>query len=108
MTSKVTTLNETTFHENLNKDITFVVRLWAPWCMPCRMMAPFYTEVAQKVTNDALVMGEINIDAYPAIAAQLGVRSIPTVVIFKHGQEAERHAGLLSAQQLEEFVLNVR
>lgn len=108
MTSKVTTLNDVTFMENLQNGSTFAVRLWAEWCMPCRMMSPIYDEVAGRVADDSLIMGEVNIDEFPSVAAQLGVRSIPTVVVFKDGKEVTRSAGMMPAPQLEELVLSAK
>ncbi|SDI03308.1 thioredoxin [Vibrio xiamenensis] len=108
MTSKVTTLNDATFLENLQNGSTFAVRLWAEWCMPCRMMAPIYDEVASRVVDDSLLMAEVNIDEFPSVAAQLGVRSIPTVVVFKEGKEVTRFAGMMPAPQLEELVVSAK
>lgn len=108
MTSKVTTLNDATFQENLQNGSTFAVRLWAEWCMPCRMMSPIYEDVASRVGADSLIMGEVNIDEFPSIATQLGVRSIPTVVLFKKSQEFARYSGVMSTQQLEALVLSAK
>ncbi len=108
MTTKVTTLNDATFLENLTNGKTFAVRLWAEWCMPCRMMSPIYEEVAGRIVDDSLLMGEVNIDEFPSVAAQLGVRSIPTVVVFKGGEEVTRSAGMLPAAQLEKLVLSAK
>ncbi|MBF9000301.1 MULTISPECIES: thioredoxin family protein [Vibrio] len=106
MTSKVLTLNDETYQENLSKEGTFAVRLWAEWCMPCRMMSPIYEEVADKIADESLVMAEVNIDQFPSVAASLGVRSIPTVVVFKNGKEINRSAGLLPAPQLTALIQN--
>ncbi len=108
MTTKVTTLNETMFSDNLANGSTFAVRLWADWCMPCRMMSPIYEEVADRIADDSLIMGEVNIDEFPSVAAQLGVRSIPTVVVFKDGKEVTRSAGMMPAPQLETLVLSAK
>ncbi|MFM2477781.1 thioredoxin family protein [Celerinatantimonas sp. MCCC 1A17872] len=106
MTQSIITLDDNSYQQNLKKDTTFVVRLWAPWCMPCRMMAPIFKEVAQKLSSDNLIFGEVDIDNFPLIANQLGVRSIPTVVVFKNGQEVTRSAGMMMAPQLEELIFS--
>lgn len=108
MTSKVTTLNDATFQENLQNGSTFAVRLWAEWCMPCRMMSPIYEDVAGRIADDSLMMGEVNIDEFPLVAVQLGVRSIPTVVVFKEGKEVSRSTGMMPAPQLEQLVLSAK
>lgn len=108
MSQSVVTLDETTYQQALANDGLVAVRLWANWCMPCRMMAPIYQEVAEKMAHDTVVFGEVDIDQYPSIAAQLGVRSIPTVVLFKNGQEVTRSAGLMPAPQLTDMVATYR
>ncbi|MFZ5840069.1 MAG: thioredoxin family protein, partial [Pseudomonadota bacterium] len=65
-------------------------------------------EVAGRVADDSLIMGEVNIDEFPSVAAQLGIRSIPTVVVFKDGKEVTRSAGMMPAPQLEELVLSAK
>lgn len=106
MSNKVVKLNGENFNEISNKEITFAVRLWAEWCTPCRMMAPIYNQVADQISSDSLVMGELDIDKYPNIAAQLGVRSIPTVVVFKNGIEINRSVGMLPAPELTKLIIN--
>ncbi|MCO7233544.1 MULTISPECIES: co-chaperone YbbN [unclassified Cobetia] len=104
MTTNVVNLNEKEFQSLSDKGVTFAVRLWAEWCAPCRMMSPIYRQVAEAIANDDLVMAELNIDEHPAIAERLGVRSIPTVVIFKDGKEVNRSVGMLPTPELQKLI----
>lgn len=105
MTSKVVQLNEENFQDLSNKDIKLAVRLWAEWCAPCRMMSPIYDQVADKIANDNIVMAEINIDEYPSVATKLGVRGIPTVVVFQNGTVINRSVGMMAASELQKLIL---
>nr|WP_243694195.1 thioredoxin domain-containing protein [Vibrio viridaestus] len=68
------------------------------------MMAPIYQALADKITDESLVMAELNVDEHPVIATKLGVRSIPTVVVFKNGKEVNRSAGMLPLPELEAII----
>ena len=77
--------------EVLKNDKPVLVDFWAPWCGPCRMMAPVITEIADEVSS--IKVGKINVDEEPDIAAQYGVQSIPTFILFKGGAETTRVVG---------------
>ena len=81
-----------------NKTVT-VVDLWAVWCGPCRMMTPIVDKLAELYENRA-VIGKLNVDDNPEIPTQYNVRGIPTFLLFKDGQLAEKVVG---AQSLEFF-----
>ena len=80
-----------------------LVDFWAPWCQPCRMMAPIFAATAEKYAGKA-VFAKVNIDEAPEIAAKFGVRSIPTIVAIKDGKEAGSHVGLMKPDAFEKFV----
>jgi thioredoxin 1 len=74
----------------------------ASWCGPCRAMAPALEAFAAHRSDDLAVV-KIDIDAAPAVAARLGIRSVPTLVLFQDGKPVAVHAGMLSEKQLGEF-----
>ena len=76
-----------------------LVDFWAPWCGPCKMMGPILEEVAKKVTSYTKV-GKINVDENTAAASQFGVQSIPTLIIFKDGNEVDRAVGVCAEEDL--------
>jgi thioredoxin 2 len=81
-----------------------LVDFWAPWCGPCRMVAPEVTKLAGLASGELLV-AKVNTEAQPGIAGSMGIRSIPTFAVFVRGREVERTAGGSSAGQLRDFAL---
>ncbi len=86
-----------------NSDLPVVVDFWAPWCGPCRMMAPAFEEAARSLPLKAQFI-KVNTEENPHLGGQYGIRSIPTMVLFKGGREVDRVSGALSAQQIREWV----
>ena len=80
-----------------------LVDFWAPWCQPCRMMAPIFAATAEKFAGKAKFV-KVNIDEAPEIAAKFGVRSVPTIVAIKDGKEAGSHVGLMKPDALASLV----
>jgi thioredoxin 1 len=94
MSDAVVTLNDTNFDENiLNAELPALVDLWAPWCAPCRMIAPAIEEIAADYSSKAVV-GKLNVDENPTIARKYGVTSIPTLLFFKGGEVVDQMIGV--------------
>jgi thioredoxin 1 len=78
-----------------------LVDFWAPWCPPCRVIAPILNELAAEYTG-RLTIAKLNADDHQRYVAQLGVRGLPTLIIFKDGREIERLIGARSKRQYQE------
>ena len=75
---------------------------WASWCGPCRMLSPVVDEIAQE--NDAIAVGKINVDEQPELAAQFGVMSIPTLMVFKDGKAVKTSVGVVPKAKILEML----
>jgi thioredoxin 2 len=96
-------LDTTRFEHHLAKsDVPLLVDLWAPWCGPCRMMAPEFERAAAEL-EPAVRLVKVNVDDEPALAQRFQARSIPTLVLAFKGRELARAAGARSAKQLVEW-----
>jgi len=94
MSDAVVTLNDTNFDEQiLNAEKPALVDLWAPWCAPCRMIAPAVEELAGEYAGKAVV-GKLNVDENPMTARKYGVTSIPTLLFFKSGEVVDQMIGV--------------
>ncbi|MBP6714072.1 MAG: thioredoxin TrxC [Aliarcobacter sp.] len=97
-------LDESNFdHVIVNSDIPVIVDFWAPWCGPCKMMAPIFNDVAKKYPLKALFV-KVNTEALPNMGARFGIRSIPTLVVYKNGVEKQRVSGALDPLRLSNLV----
>jgi len=82
-----------------NATVPVIVDFWAPWCGPCRMMAPNF-EQASKMLSPKAQFVKVNTEEAPQVSAMYGIRSIPTLIVFKNGQEVERVSGALPTEQI--------
>jgi thioredoxin 2 len=80
-----------------------VVDFWAPWCGPCRAMAPVFEQAASEFTGKARFV-KVNVDEQQALAARHAVRAIPTLILFRGGVEAKRVSGALDAGTLAQWI----
>jgi thioredoxin 2 len=97
-------LDESNFdHVVVNSEIPVIVDFWAPWCGPCKMMAPIFNEVAGFYPLKALFV-KVNTEAHQNLGAKYNIRSIPTLVVYKNGTEVKRVSGALDPLKLSNLV----
>ncbi len=104
MSDNIVHTNDSSFEVDvLNSDKPALVDFWAEWCGPCKMIAPILEEAAGEYA-DKLSVVKLNVDESPNIAQKFGIRSIPTLMLFKDGAVQAQKLGAMSKSQLTEFL----
>jgi thioredoxin 1 len=100
MAANINEVNDTNFQaEVLESETPVLVDFWAPWCGPCRVVAPVLEEIANE--RDDVRIVKLNVDDNQQTAAQFGILAIPTMVLFRNGAEAKRIQGAMPKKRLE-------
>ena len=103
---KIKTLNEHNFDHQIKRGV-ILVELWAPWCLSCKAMAPTLNELAEEVTGNTSI-GKLNIDNPQTVSLRYNVKKIPTLLLFKNGEEVKRFNGIQSKEILMKEILKVQ
>mgnify|MGYP000450647887 FL=1 len=100
--SDIVNLNDSNYETETAQGVV-VVDFWAPWCGPCRALAPHLEAAAQKF-DGKLRIAKYNVDEANEYAAKLGIRSIPTLIVYEDGKPIQQHVGSMGQSQLEDFL----
>ena len=92
-------INDANYKELLDSGKPVVIDFWAPWCGPCRSIAPIIEELAT-VYEDRAIIGKYNVDDGDELSVEYGIRNIPTILFFKDGQMVDKHVGTITRDAL--------
>ena len=104
MSKVIEVTTEKEFADLLTSDKPFMVDFWATWCGPCKMQAPILHEFSEEV-GDKVIVAKVDVDVNEKLAYELGIVSIPTIMVFKNGEMVEKSVCLTTKPQLSEMVL---
>lgn len=103
---KIKILNNGNFKAVMNNGLT-LVDFWAPWCAPCKMMAPVLNEIAE-VESRTVTIAKLNVDHEQQLARKFNIRGIPTMILFNQGKEVKRFVGVKSKQFLIKEIKGIK
>ncbi len=104
MSANSVEFSEQDFDEKvLTSDQPVLVEFWAEWCGPCHVIAPILEEVAAEY-KDKVMVGKLNVDQHPGIAARYGIRSIPSILLFKDGQVSDQLVGAIPKAKITDMI----
>jgi thioredoxin 1 len=104
MAEGITEVNDATFDaEVIKSEIPVLVDFWAPWCGPCKAIAPVLEEISKTYAGRLKIM-KCNVDDNPSTPSSFGIRAIPTLIIFKGGENVEQIVGMVEKSKLEQTI----
>jgi thioredoxin 1 len=104
MAEGITEVNDATFDaEVIKSEIPVLVDFWAPWCGPCKAIAPVLEEISKTYEGRLKIM-KCNVDDNPSTPSSFGIRAIPTLIIFKGGENVEQIVGMVEKSKLEQTI----
>ena len=103
MAKKTVEITDANFQDIINSDKPVLVDFWAEWCGPCLMLGPTVEELAEEMEGKAIV-GKLDVDANPNTASEFGIRSIPTLLVFKNGQVVGKQVGVVPKATLAKML----
>ncbi|MUG86480.1 thioredoxin [Paenibacillus timonensis] len=99
----IVNVSDQSFNAEIEGQVPVLVDFWAPWCGPCKMIAPILEELSSEV-GDSVKIAKLNVDDNPETASRFGVMSIPTLILFKDGQPVDKIVGLNSKDTLKNLI----
>lgn len=97
-----TELGPEKLQEAIDSGDTWVIDFWAEWCGPCKKLAPIYEEASQEI--EGVMFGKVDMEEHQQLGGKMGVRALPTLLIIQDGEEIARKSGLVSKEQLKDWI----